>query len=166
MRRSPRILPECYGDTLLIEILGYSKPNHQQPGGINRVLDTLEKKYPGQTAVGIIDKDKKITPAYFQNFQKQKETNHLILRKHRQRNHYLILVIPALERFLLTAAAECGIPDTEIPFTEKRLKDISKTQHADSNQQLKQFMNRIIQKKAPGTETLKTWLNEILGKDH
>ena len=128
-------------------------------------MNKLEQEFPRQTAVGIIDKDKKITPAYFQKFQTQREENHLILKKHSQRNHYLILVIPALERFLLKAAAECGIPEAEIPFTEKRLKNISKTQEASKNKELKQFMNRIVQKKSPGTETMKTWLSEILGQD-
>ena len=48
---------------------------------------------------------------------------------------------------------------------EKRLKTISKTRDAESNQDFKQFLNRIIQKKSPGTETLKAWLREIIDEE-
>ena len=59
MNRHPRILPECYGDTLLVELLGFKKPNHQVEG-INQVLNELEVNMPKQIAVGVIDYDKKI----------------------------------------------------------------------------------------------------------
>jgi hypothetical protein len=123
------------------------------------------KNFPGKLLWESLTKTKRLRLLIFRILKTQREENHLILKKHRQRNHYLILVIPALERFLLKAADECGIPETEIPFSEKRLKDISKTQEAGKNETFKQFLNRIIQKKSPGTETLKTWLNEILPKE-
>ncbi len=155
-------MPECYGDTLLVELLGFKKPNHQVEG-INQVLKEMEVRMPKQVAVGVIDFDKKIQHPYYQQFYQVDELNGLVKKKHPDRNHYLIMVTPALEKFILKSADECGI---ESPFSEKRLKDISKTQTAENNQQLKQFLNRIIQKKAPGTETLKSWLREIIGDEN
>jgi type II secretory ATPase GspE/PulE/Tfp pilus assembly ATPase PilB-like protein len=36
MSKAGRIIPECEGDTVLVEMLGYKRPNHQY--GIHEVL--------------------------------------------------------------------------------------------------------------------------------
>jgi hypothetical protein len=161
MSRNPRLLPECYGDSVLVELLGFKRPNHQVDG-INAVLDELEKYKPKLNAAGVIDFDKNILHPYYKEFETIAIENNLTKMKHKERNHFLILITPALEKFILKAAMEVDVPS---PFSEKRLKQISKTREAENNQQLKQFLNRIIQKKAPGTETLKAWLREIIGDE-
>ncbi len=117
------------------------------------------------TAVGIIDHDKKITARYYATFRTIKEENHLILKKHPERNHYLIVLNPALEKFILTAARECGIQEDEIPFSEIRLRQIAKSEKASKDKDLNRFLDRIVQRHAPGTETMKQWIVEILGED-
>jgi hypothetical protein len=142
-------------------------PNHQT-NGIGEVLRVIEKDFLKQKAVGIIDNDKankELKAKFFGQFQKEKEENHLIRLKHPDRQSYLILLCPALERFILFSAKECGIPENEIPYTKERLRRLAKSKDVEKDQQLKQFLNRIIQKKAPGTETLKTWLREIIGDE-
>ncbi len=155
-------MPECYGDSVLVELLGFQRPNHQVDG-INAVLDELEQYKPKHTAVGVIDFDKNILHPYFKEFETIAEENSLTKKKHKDRSHYLILITPALEKFILKAALDKEIPS---PFSEKRLRDISKTQSAENNQDFKQFLNRIIQKKAPGTETLRAWLREIIADEY
>ena len=54
------LIPECYGDTLLVEILGFKRPNHQT-SGIGQVIKVMKEKYSNRLAIGIIDADKKIT---------------------------------------------------------------------------------------------------------
>lgn len=166
MKKSPRILPECYCDTLLVMLLMQVVPNHQT-NGIGGVLRVIENDFSEQKAVGVIDNDKAnktLKAKFFGEFQEVKAENHLIMLKHPNRQNYLILLCPALEKFLLKSAAECGIPEREIPFTEERLKQLAKSKDAEKNQELKQFINRIIQKKSPGTETLKSWIVEIIGE--
>lgn len=167
MKRAPRILPECYCDTLLIELLLRVIPNHQT-SGVGQVLKIIEKNFSKQKAVGVIDDDKafkKYKASFFNEFIPQKTANNLVLKKHPKKDNYLIMLSPALEKFLLNAANDCGIPPDEIPFSEKELKRISKSIYVNKNQKLKQFINQIIQKKSPGTETLKQWIEEILGEE-
>ena len=51
-----QIIPECWADTLLTEILGFENVNHQ--GGIGKVLKIFDKNFKNRSAVGIIDNDK------------------------------------------------------------------------------------------------------------
>ncbi|MEK7254542.1 MAG: hypothetical protein AAB316_07350, partial [Bacteroidota bacterium] len=143
----------------------FKNPNHQT-SGIGQVLSVMDEQMSKQTAIGIIDHDKKIVAHYYERFLTVKEENHLILKKHPQRNHHLIMVTPALEKFILKSAEECGIPASEIPFSEKRLKEISKKQNAGKDVLFLNFLHRIIQRKAPGTETMKAWIQEFLGDEY
>ncbi len=167
MKKSPRILPECYCDTLLVMLLMQIIPNHQT-NGISGVLSRMEKDFSKQKAVGIIDNDKvikEVRAKFCEKFEKVDENNLLIKMKHKEHQNYLILLCPALERFILISARECGIPENEIPYTEERLRRLAKSRDVENDQNLKQFLNRIIQKKATGTETLKSWLREIIGDE-
>ena len=167
MNRNGRIITECYCDSLLIELLIRIIPNHQT-NGIGGVLQIMNKHFNNQVAVGIIDNDenlKKYKASFFNEFSHEKSANNLILKKHPKRKNYLIMMSPALEKFLLAAASNCGIPKNEIPFSEKQLKVLSKSIHAGNNQKLKQFINRIIQKNPKETETLKEWIIEKIGED-
>lgn len=76
MINGKQILPECYGDTTLIEVLEYKNPSHTP--SVTRVLATLaDVKRATQTLVGIIDDDKK-KPASFQEYLTIDETPNLI----------------------------------------------------------------------------------------
>ena len=160
MNHSPKILPECYGDTLLIEMLGYRKPNHQT-SGIGQVIKVMQEKLKGHLALGIVDNDKKITPKYFEEFESVKEENSLILKKHPKQNHHLILLNPALEKFLLCGAKNCGVKQSEIPYSEKDLRRLMKSQRVGSNKEIRKFIQKVITKKSPETETLKLWIENI-----
>ena len=59
------IYTECYADSLLIEMLGFKKPNHQF--GINEVIKRLLATKTNK-AIGIIDDDKKKTALTFKDF--------------------------------------------------------------------------------------------------
>jgi hypothetical protein len=160
-------LPEGVCDILLIQLLLKCIPNTQDNGS-GGVLRTLEKFFHQQVAIGIIDNDKdlqKHKASYFTEFVFQRKENDLILKKHLKRDNYIIILAPALEKFILKAAIQSGIPQQEIPFSEERLKQLSKSRKAEKDEILKNFLNRIITKKSPGTETLKAWIREILGDE-
>jgi len=152
------ILPECYGDTLLLEMLGFKRLNHQT-SGIGQVIKVMREKYQNRLAIGIIDADKKITPTYFKEFLLEKEENGIRLLKHTNQNHFLIMVSPALEGFILKAAQEVEIQSKTFDSL-KKLKRITKSIHVSRNQEFKNFLNTLRQKKAPGFLTIQNWLKE------
>ncbi len=161
MERWIQLLPECYADTLLIDILGYKNPNHQP--SISEVANAMSHRgYKNQLAIGVIDKDKNM-PAYFADFEVLKRTESLELKKHPQKKHYTIILCPAFEVFIQTAAEEVKIDLAKFGFGNlKYFKSVCKSIHAAKNQNLKQLLNTINQKQAPSTEQIKNWINEII----
>ena len=93
------IIPECYIDTCLVEsLLETEGVNHQK--GCNVVTGVMDSKYADKFAVGIIDDDKK-KPSYVNEFYNLATTDFLVLLKHLTRPHYLIMVKPAMDGFIL-----------------------------------------------------------------
>ena len=74
----PRIIPECYADTLLIKSVGYQLPNHQH--SIGEVANLMVKNYKNKKVIGVIDNDK-TKPSYFKDFEEIKKAHNLILKK-------------------------------------------------------------------------------------
>lgn len=161
MERWIQLLPECYADTLLIEILGYKNPIHQP--SISEVANAMAHKgYKNQLAIGVIDKDRNM-PAYFADFEVLKTAKSLELKKHSPKKHYTIILCPAFEVFIKTAAEEVEVDLAKFGFGNlKYFKSICKSIHAARNQELKQLLNTINQKQAPSVEQIKIWINEII----
>ncbi|HFA47528.1 MAG TPA: hypothetical protein ENJ95_00765 [Bacteroidetes bacterium] len=161
-----QILPECYGDTALIEMLEYKNPYHLY--SISRVLTTLsDKRRKSQTLIGIIDNDKR-KPEIYNEYIKEFETENMIRKKHPDRNHYLFILNPALEKFLFGAAEQADVDPAKYGFNNiEHLKKTCKNKNVQKNQNFKQFVNAIKQKKKSScVKTLKNWLNELLGDDY
>jgi len=91
------IYTECWADSLLIEMLGYKKPNHQF--GINEVIKQLLHTKVNK-AIGIIDDDKKKTAPIFKNFSLIDEKESMRLLQFPSSNKYLILLKPAFEKWV------------------------------------------------------------------
>ena len=123
------IIPECYIDTNLVETLlqiGTGKEhtvNHQK--GCNNVACTM-RKIEG-FAVGVVDTDKK-QPSYWGEFVLIKDSQHLSLKKHESRSQYVILINPALERFLLDCVkeAELDLQDYGLPSNFDEFRHLTK----------------------------------------
>ena len=126
MQRENIVLPECYVDTNLINVLLNKDCNHQK--GCATVCKTLDAKLADQFAIAIIDKDKK-EPKAVEQFVKIGESEHLVVSKHQTRHHYLIQIKPAIESFILDAAEELGInlSDYGLKTELEELRIISKT---------------------------------------
>lgn len=105
------IIPECYIDTCLVEsLLETEGVNHQK--GCNVVTGVMDSKYADKFAVGIIDDDKK-KPSYVNEFYNLATTDFLVLLKHLTRPHYLIMVKPAMDGFILGCVGKKGIDLSE-----------------------------------------------------
>lgn len=160
MDREPRILPECYADTLLIRIALAVKANHQS--NISNVAKALKTNYKNRLAIGIVDNDK-TQSAYFKEFDKIKEKDGLILKKHPNKKHYLIYLNPAFEQWVFDAAEVLGVEPAKYKIRNiKYFKKVSKDINVENNQQVKNFLNTIKQKKNSPVTTLVNWINAIL----
>lgn len=126
MQRENIVVPECYVDTNLMNVLLNRRCNHQK--GCATVCKTLDTKLADQFAIAIIDKDKN-EPKAVEQYVQIEETEHLIVSKHQTRSHYLIQIKPAIEVFILDAAAELNVnvSDYGLPKELTELKEKTKT---------------------------------------
>lgn len=100
--RADFIIPECYIDTNLVETLACPGGcNHQN--GCNQVAKIMREKFADRFAVGIIDADKR-QPGYLNEFREIASSEHLKLFHHPVRPHFIILVHPAADGFILSCA--------------------------------------------------------------
>lgn len=140
------IIPECYIDTNLVETLlqiGTGKEhtvNHQK--GCNNVACTM-RKIDG-FAVGVVDTDKE-QPPYWGEFDPIKDSQHLSLKKHESRSQYVILINPAIERFLLDCAKEAGLDlqDYGLPSNFDELRDATKNVCAKGEPKFKRLFKAL-----------------------
>lgn len=158
----PQILPECHADTLLVELLGFD-PQHIF--GIGQVLITLPRSFANRMAVGIIDNDKRKPPDIAQ-FEIETTVAGIERRKKADTKHTLLVITPAFEDWVFENARAVYIDPAKYGFrTRKYFRDACKKVDAGANQQLKQFLNALKQKGAPGFNQLKTWICEGAGID-
>ncbi len=156
------IVPECYVDTKVAEIAGQTgKYNHQHGSG--DVANQLKNKLKNNIALGIIDEDKNKGPAakYFSKFNTVKTENNLILKKHKERQHYLVLICPEIEEWLLSDAKAVGIApiDFGLPENMKGFKELTKIQSIDRNIGFHRFIKKLLRENAPAITTLKSWID-------
>ena len=118
-QRTDFIIPECYIDTNLVETLVCTGGcNHQK--GCNQVTKVMQEKYVDRFAVGIIDADKR-RPSYLNEFSEICSSTHIKLFRHSVRCHYIILIYPAADGFILSCAKTA-----EINLTDYNLSPILK----------------------------------------
>lgn len=157
-------LPECFIDTNLTEtLLQGVGVNHQK--GCGTVSSRMKEKFSDDFAVGILDKDKRQID-YLKEFEVISETEHLILHKHPQKHHYIIQVVPAMERFLMSALAESGMSlnDFGLPADLDRFKKISKTVNSKDEPTFKKIFKKLIKNESRQIVLLKNWLNYLREK--
>lgn len=125
------IIPECYVDTNLVETLVcHGGCNHQK--GCNQVAKIMQEKFADRFAVGVIDADKR-RPGYLSEFREIASSTHLSLLRHNHRLHYMILVSPAADGFILSCAQSVRINPADYGLAPA-LKDFTaQTKNVTSN---------------------------------
>ena len=160
------IVPECYVDTKIAEILGQAKRKYNHQHGYGDVSNEMQhNRLKEQIALGIIDEDKYKGPArkkYFAEFNLVIQENNLILKKRHSRKHYLILICPEVEKWLLEDAKKIDInpsdADYNLPNELKGFTKLSKIKDIDKNEGFKKFIKALIRAEAPSITTLKKWI--------
>ncbi len=157
------IVPECYADTRLVEILTESKKcNHQK--NIGQVANEFLTRLKDISCLGIVDDDKKSIPKYFtEEFQVVTEVAGLKLHKHKERSQFLIYISPALESWLLTAASMVKLNPSDFGLDDEMqmLKSTTKSMHLAKNQDFTRFIKALVKKEAPSIILLKKWLMDF-----
>jgi hypothetical protein len=126
------IIPECYIDTRLVKALEPPKVRYNHQHGCSNVEKAI-KRLKGDFALGIIDKDKKALKYLDECQLVCEQDGFLQLLKHRTENHYLVVIRPAMERWILNTAAvaELSLQDFDLPDDLDKLCDITKTAKGD-----------------------------------
>ncbi|MCC6460366.1 MAG: hypothetical protein IT260_07830 [Saprospiraceae bacterium] len=158
-----QIIPECFADTLLVKILGFHRANHQ--GGIGRVLKVLEQNFKNRPSVGIVDDDK-TTPKDLDQFVVVEEREKVRKLCKPNSQHVILVVSPAFEDWVFENAKAVQVNPEQYGFrTRKYFREVCKSPNVDHNQQIKQFLNTLKQKDAPGFCQLKDWICDAAGID-
>jgi len=163
MSREFRIIPECNVDTLLVELMGFKRPNHQH--GISNVTKEMQEKYQNRLAIGVIDNDKIARHPYYQEFKIIETREHFLFKHSPDTQHFIIVVTPDFEHCMFNISEELGINPKEHGFKNvKQFKKFTRTDDVAENQNVKQFLNRLIQKKNSPIQYLRTWIREKLNE--
>lgn len=157
------VIPECYVDTNLVETLvpphrGY---NHQK--GCGTVTKVMKEHFADNFALGIVDKDKKELD-YLKEFDLVLAKGSLELHKHKVRNHFIIRVVPAKERFILHNANKAGvnIEDFGLPSDFDRFRKTTKTVNSKKDERFKQLFRELIRHNLADLELLSTIINYLV----
>jgi hypothetical protein len=138
------VLPECYVDTKLIKMIvppSSGRYNHQKGTNVlARMMpeDKLRKRKAGDLhdtfALGIVDEDFE-DRAYPKQFELIYHLpNQIKLKKHPDKHHYLIMICPVFEKWLLKIVDEMGhtMNDFGLPDDLEKLKNITKTSKSET----------------------------------
>ena len=157
-----QIVPECYADTYLVEILlKRGKPRHQK--GIHKVKETVEKlaKELNKFAA-VIDKDK--DQHHFYNSLETISDEAGVLHKKKGNINYFILE-PAIEQFILNCCESSNIDISDF-FKYSNdlhgLRNLFKSPAIESNHDFKRLINELINKNSAGIIRLQTLLETCL----
>lgn len=168
------IIPECYIDTKLIKILVPPKERYNHQKGCTTVTNLMQKQLKDKFAVGIVDRDKREL-GYAKEFDlicEVSQSLQLYRHKNLQKHHYLIFIIPAMEKWILenVATANLQITDFGLPNSLNELRIITKQAKTEENNQYAKNFNRLFQElkivNPISVAVLSLWVTELRNKNY
>jgi hypothetical protein len=158
------VIPECYIDTKLIKALVPPQIRYNHQHGCSNVEKIMKEKLKGDFAVGIIDKDKKALKYLDECQLVCEQAGFLQLHKHRSEHHYLIIIRPAMERWISNTANVAGLSlsDFDLPNDLDKLRDLTKTAKSDKQDpnalKFSQLFREFRQRNPPAVAILTFWI--------
>ena len=161
-----RIIPECYGDTSLVNLIINGRTPVDHAFGIPNVAKEMELgllSQPNFILIGFVDNDKR-TPTYFDDFDILSTENKVIFKKKRLVEHYIVVIDKAIETFLIWNAQQVTIDLTEYGLTSnlKRLCQLMKRTTIGSDPNYLRLLTDLHARQAPGFLTLERILNDFI----
>lgn len=155
------IMPECFIDTNFIETLLGSEVNHQRSCGA--VINKMKNNFSDRFAIGIIDNDKRKMP-YLEECHSVLKSKNFFLVKHNQKHHYIFVINPAIEKFILSNAKtlNLNLNDFDLPSDFSDLKERTKKVGANKDATFKLLFKALMS--TPEITLLKKCLCYLLNK--
>jgi hypothetical protein len=162
------IIPECYIDSCLIEVLLMADKdyvNHHKGNG--KVAKEMREKFENDFCLGIIDEDKEPLD-YLKEFKQKKVTDYLKLWKHENKHHYIIQIRPVVEKWFVRICDENNIElaDFELPTDLKSLQRISKSVTSRKDQRFIRLFKEMNMKNCNPVNELKRWIEFLKTNKH
>jgi hypothetical protein len=158
------IIPECYVDTNLIETLVPTEKGYNHQKGCPNVAKVMQGKLSDSFALGIIDKDKKQLK-YLSEFNLIVEKASLQLYKHKlaTKHHYIIVVAPAVEQWIIETAQSVNLllSNYSLPVNLTELTKVAKTITSKTDPKFKSLFKDLVRHNAPNAMCLKNWIEHI-----
>jgi len=154
------LIPECYVDSCLIEVLlnaNRSHVNHQKGNG--KVAREMKIKFANDFCVGIIDEDRKQLD-YLGGFDLRIDANDLKLWKHKSWHQYMIQICPVIEDWILTVSSETGLrlQEYNLPVSLIGLKKVTKSVTSKHDERFIRLFKDLLKKESKPMIRLKNWL--------
>lgn len=161
-----RLIPECYGDTALVNVLIGGRKSVDHVFGIPNVAKEMKAgllNQPDVVLIGFVDNDKR-TPPYFDDFEIVAAENKVLFKKKPYTEHYLLVIDKAIETFLIWNAQQVNIDLAEYGLTPelKRLCQLMKRTTIGSDSNYLQLLTDLYARQAPGFQTLERILNGFI----
>lgn len=159
-----RFVPECHADTTLVRFLTNGYPDIDHERGIGDVANNLESiKVAHAILVGIVDDDRR-QPTYLKDFDLLEKENGVLLKKKPGAEHYVISVMPAIEKFLIENCKSIGEKPSDYGFPDdlKQFCKHTKKPEIEQNQRFIDLLKELKTKNAPGMLTLEKMLTQFL----
>ena len=137
------IVPECFVDTNLVQILMQIKGvNHQNSCG--QVTNVLKNKFKEKFAIGIVDNDN-LQSNYSKACVEIAHSREITLCKHPENQHYLIKINHIMEIFILNSAKDANVDLKEygVPNDLEGLKNITKSRDCLNNNDLRRAIKAV-----------------------
>ncbi len=137
-----QLVPECYAETAMVKelFLDFVYINHAY--GIGKVCSILKKEdVRDYINIGFVDNDKHLPP-YLDSYEELGRANNVVFKKHPHTNDYIIMVNPAIEKFLLSQLNEIekSPSDYDLPDDFKEFKHKLKTQSIQNHSGFKRML--------------------------
>lgn len=160
------VIPECFIDTRLVRTLEPPAGRYNHQHGCSNVEKAM-KRLKGDFALGIIDKDKKAL-RYLDECQLICEhAGFSQLLKHTTEHQYLIVVGPAMERWILntTNFAGLSLADFDLPDGFDELCDLTKTAKGDKEDpnalKFVRLFKELRRSSPPSVAILRFWISYL-----
>jgi hypothetical protein len=156
-------IPECNLDTALIEVLLSTSNSVNHSKGNSGVVGKMKEKLSDSFALGIIDRDKIVVKGLEEFDQINRLSKECLkLFSHPSREHYIIQICPAIERWLLKECSKGGIIPSDLkyglPDNVKKMADLKhKTQRGDIRFK-RLFNDMLANESCDEIRELKRWL--------
>jgi hypothetical protein len=158
------IIPECFIDTNLVETLVPTKFGYNHQKCCSKVVKLMKEQtgLKDGFALGIVDEDKKILD-YIKEFDLIRDKKQLKLLKHPLKQHYIIYISPAIEKWIIQNADEVNINlvDFNLPHDFLALRSITKVKTSSKDATFKKLFKALYEQNASGLVLLSQWITYL-----